>query len=284
MRTPRVFLTLIFAAIFCAVLPLSAAAQVGITSAFDLGIEVENFTYEEGDFMSEEGVQYGVYGAYTGYLMENIMAHVYGSYVGGDIDYDGGLQNVVTGANIPTTGTTPNSIFNFRLAGGFRFAMGGADLIPYAGFGYRSLENEITDEATIKATGQTLIAPCAGYQRDQTYSYIPVGVQLAFGSEWGVEIVGEYDYFLSGENHSYRTECGRDNTYEQDGGSGYRASVRIISPPAIGSMRVTIEPFFESWDIDKSNEVRNAVGDLVFVSWEPANTSETYGLRIGGRF
>ncbi len=280
MKIERVIITMVFAAIFCAVLPLSAAAQVGIPSAIDIGLEVQNFEYNEPGVMSEEGTQYGVYGAYTGYFSGNIMAHAFLSYVGGDLDYDGGLQNLVTGAITPTTATTPNTIFNFRLAAGYRFAMGGADITPYAGYGYRNLENEITDEVTltdpirgIEVTGEV---PCAGYQRDQKYSYIPVGVQVAFGTTWGVEAVGEYDYFLSGENHSYRPECGMDNTFDQDGGSGYRFSVKVISPPVLGNMRIVVEPFYEHWEVDDSN----VVGGFL----EPENDSTSTGIRIGGRF
>lgn len=274
MKIERVVFTMVFAAIFCAVLPLSAAAQVGIPSAIDIGLEVQNFEYNEPGVMNEEGTQYGVYGAYTGYF-SNIMAHAFLSYVGGDLDYDGGLQ-FADGSSIATTATSPNTIFNFRLAAGYRFPLGGVDLTPYAGFGYRSLENELTDELTIKATGQSGIVPCAGYQRDQKYSYIPLGVQLAFGTTWGVEAVGEYDFFLSGENHSYRPECGNDNTFDQEDGSGYRFSVRVISPPVIGSMRIVVEPFYEHWEVDDSN----VVGGFL----EPENDSTSTGIRIGGRF
>lgn len=276
MKAPRVIFTLVFAAIFCAVLPLSAAAQVGIPSAIDLGLEVENFEYNEPGVMSEEGTQYGVYGAYTGYFGGNIMAHAFLSYVGGDLDYDGGLQFLDGSGSIATTATTPNTIFNFRLAAGYRIPMGGADITPYAGYGYRNLENEITDEVTIKATGETGIVTCAGYQRDQKYSYIPIGVQLAFGTTWGVEAVGEYDYFLSGENHSYRPECGMDNTFDQEDGSGYRFSVKVISPPVLGNMRIVVEPFYEHWEVDDSNVVGNFL--------EPENDSTSTGIRIGGRF
>jgi hypothetical protein len=275
MNTPRVVFTLVFAAVFCAVMPLSAAAQVGIPYAVDIGLEVENFEYNEPNVMSEEGTQYGIYGAYTGYFMQNIMAHAFLSYVGGDLDYDGGLQ-FADGSSLATTATTPNTIFNFRLAAGYRIPVGGADITPYVGYGYRNLENEITDELTIKATGETGTAPCAGYQRDQKYSYIPLGVQLVFGSTWGVEAVGEYDFFLSGENHSYRPECGMDNTFDQDDGSGYRFSVKIISPPVIGSMKIVVEPFYEHWEVDDSNVVNGFL--------EPENDASSTGIRIGGRF
>ena len=249
---------------------------MGVASAFDIGLEVENFEYNEPGVMSQDGTQYGIYGAYTGYFGGNIMAHIYSSYVGGDLDYDGGLQNVQTGQSIATTATTPNTIFNFRLAAGYRFPTGGMDITPYVGFGYRNLENEITDELTIKATGETGIATCAGYQRDQKYTYIPLGVQLAFGSTWAFEAVGEYDFFLSGENHSYRPECGNDNTFDQEDGSGYRFSVKVISPPVIGSMRIVVEPFYEHWEVDDSDVVNGFL--------EPENDASSTGIRIGGRF
>lgn len=276
-----------------AVIALAPAPAALAGSEFDFGAVVESFEYRErqGDFMKETGLQAGVYAGYTHLFDLGIVGNVFLSYAGGDLDYDGGLQVQYPDGrseDIPGTSQTPNTIFNFRISGGYRVDLAGLELVPFAGFGYRLLSNELGDTIDLEGYGPTYVS-CSGYTRDQSYLYAPLGLRggIALGG-WSVEAVAEYDLFLAGRNRSHRAECGDDTTFNQETGMGYRASLLLVSPPIAGSWRLTVEPYYEHWEVDDSEiveELVNVGGRLeTMYSLEPENDTTAIGVRIGARY
>lgn len=266
-----------------AVFPIQAGAEAFNPWNLDFGLETGQFTYKEPGIMSEEGLQLGPYAAYSRTFSQSFRAHAYVSLVGGDLDYEGGLQGVdpATGEMfvIPATASTPNTIFNLRFTGGYRIALGRGELTPFIGYGYRFLRNDLNQPLVLEG-GEVYDDPRSGYWREQSYHYLPFGLFAAapLGGGWQIEGTMELDYFLRGRNNSYN-DYWMDYTFKQDSGSGYRFAVKFLSPVFFDRLRLTFEHFYERWDIDDSDRVIDGGYYLV----EPANNSTQYGLRFGVR-
>lgn len=237
---------------------------------FNAGLETEYVHYEEENVMDEKGLLFGLFGSYTRFFNEVIMAQGFASFVFGDLRYEGGIRHA-DGTVTPNALDTPNKIFNLRFIGGYRFfdveiKDWPFDATPYAGFGYRYLVDELPGDA--------------GYKREQTYIYLPIGVQTtsALGTDWIMECRVEYDYFVRGR-HEVDLQGGLE--FSQSSGSGFRASARFVAPAVdlgewLQDVTFSVEPFFQRWHVDDSNVVGGR--------FEPENTSTTVGARVGARF
>lgn len=273
-------------AVVTAVAPVAAAARSGDRNfepwGVDLGLEVAQFKYEEPGAMTEQGPQAGLYTGYTHFFFGRLRAQVYASVVGGDLDYDGGVYvrdpDTSELYTLGATCTTPNVIFNGRVTGGYRFALGPLELTPYSGYGYRYLRNDLNQSINVESYGW-VDSPESGYWRKQTYHYLPLGFVLGapMGGDWRVEGTLEYDLFLRGRNHSYN-DYGLDSTFTQTGGSGYRFALKTLSPVVASFARFTIEAFYERWEVDESDRVWESPTRYTL---EPRNNSTLYGVRIG---
>ena len=175
----------------------------------------------------------------------------------GQVDYDGGLQDLQTGEISPLT---VDNIDDFALEG--RLLLGadrlGGEMLNtlYTGIGYRYLNDDLSS------------AP-GGYERESNYYYVPIGYEIDTNLQadwsWGGRI--EFDYLLWGlqRSHVYPILENRQNS-----GHGYRASLKL-QKQSTDAMFV-IEPFFRYWDIDKS-EVEPG-------GFEPKNETAEYGIQF----
>lgn len=236
---------------------------------FGIGPEIYSFTYKEPGLMKDTGVFYGVAGAYTfrGWIPENPqqpfnpykwMFGIEGRFAYGRVDYDGALQN-----------GTPYNINNIEdLTTEFRFLLGpdfpkekGIDTI-YTGIGFRYLDDKGSKDP-------------AGYDRESTYCYVPVGLKAdrLLKNGWSVGATGEFDIFLVGNQKSHLSDVGFiDVENRQTSGYGLRGSVRFIKQCKESSF--TIEPFIRYWKIGRSEE------DKLELGFEPKNNTTEYGAQL----
>jgi hypothetical protein len=263
-------------ALFFIFVPLSSASQgpSGLPASvkrwtFGIGPEIYYFQYREPGLMKDKGMFYGVAGAYTyrGWIPENPeepfkedkwMFGIEGRFAYGRVDYDGSLWD-----------GTPYKVDNIEdLTTEFRFLLGpdfpkenGIDTI-YAGFGFRYLDDKGSKDP-------------AGYDRESTYCYIPIGLRAdrLLKDGWSVGATGEFDLFLVGDQKSHLGDVGLiDVENRQNSGYGLRGSVRFEKQCENSSF--TIEPFIRYWNIARSED------DELDIGFEPKNNTTECGVRL----
>ncbi|MHC4117717.1 MAG: hypothetical protein ACYSWO_09440 [Planctomycetota bacterium] len=254
--------------------PVTGQAESGSSAiavqrtAWDIGLEVYNFKYEE-SVMDEEGVFYGVALGWT--LRDWVgvsqnesasdggpMLRLEGRLAVGEVDYDGQFEDgtPISIDNIEDTTLETRAIFG-------RDWLGAAMLNTlYAGIGYRYLNDDLS------------VHP-GGYERESNYLYLPLGYRFdsGIGSGWSWGAAFEYDILLWGNQKSHLSDFDPalpDVENEQNKGFGYRASIRLQHRDKKGT--VIIEPFFRFWDIEDS--------EAVFGWIEPANETTEYGIQL----
>ena len=236
---------------------------------FGIGPEIYSFTYKEPGLMKDKGVFYGVAGAYTyrGWIPESPeqplkadkwMFGLEGRFAYGKVDYDGALWD-----------GTPYKVDNIDdVAVEFRMLLGpdfpkenGLDTI-YAGIGYRYLNDAGSKDP-------------AGYDRESTYCYIPVGLRSdrLLKNGWSFGATGEFDIFLVGEQKSHLSDIGFiDIENRQTSGYGLRGSVRFEKKYEKSCFK--IEPFIRYWKIAESEDDKFELGV------EPKNNTTEYGIQF----
>lgn len=188
-------------------------------------------------------------------------------YAWGTIDYAGS----------GTAQDIDDTVFEGRvlLARVFPVASGGK-IIPYAGFGYRRLEDGFGGVAT--STG------ALGYDRISQYYYIPVGVEGTFplGRGWHVKPTVEFDHLVRGSQTSELSSLLpglADLENEQNKGYGLRGSVMLSSTV----LRTPVEfgPYLRYWKIADSNSAPLTFnGVTVARGLEPANETIEAGVAL----
>jgi hypothetical protein len=264
-----------------AMLPVLQAEPSRQGAHFEIGSEISTITYEESGLMEESGIMYGISGSFT-YRAENMlgpidMVKVDGTAAWGEVDYTSPISGRIDGID--------DSIFEARVVLGADLKGKGTIIItPYAGFGFRQL----TDDGG----GMVSTNGAQAYDRKSTYYYSPVGVEIMSDLENGWSIGGmfEFDIFWDGTQDTYFSDMNetgftyQDVAYDQNGGYGLRASVKVCKD--MGSTgKLVVEPFFRYWDIDNSESepfVVNGVpsGDPNAPTVEPRNSSTQFGLKV----
>lgn len=187
------------------------------------------------------------------------------SYSSGDMNYEG--SGTMTGV--------PDRIFEMRGMLGKDFFSGGYRYTPYFGLGYRNLNDDSSGRLT--STGYS------GYEREQIYLYSPIGLNIKKENALGGWSLGggvEYDYLLSGTNHTYLSSVSPgygDLTMEQHDGHGYRVSLNIEKKLSTGDS-ILIEPFYKYWHIKDSDDSYDSVSGSWY--YEPENTSKELGVAL----
>ena len=82
----------IMAFVLCglAIVPVAGAGVIDENIDMEAGVEIGDFHYRESHFMREDGMQFGVYGSVAVLAARPWVFQFYGSFVGGDVEYDGG--------------------------------------------------------------------------------------------------------------------------------------------------------------------------------------------------
>jgi hypothetical protein len=235
-----------------------------------LGTEISYIKYEEPSYMQDKGMMYGIVGSYT--YHNKLMAKLEGKFSYGQMDYDGA-----------TWGGTPLTIkgisdymLELRWLLGYDFTAKAINLSPYAGVGYRYLQDNSQDKYY------------GGYQRESNYIYIPVGVEAVanLGNGWSLGTNVEYDIFIWGRQISYFNDI--DPSYdavenEQMKGYGVRGSISIAKRGKKAGF--IIEPYIRYWNIKESREGYIIYqGTPVAYGIEPDNESTEIGCKLAVTF
>lgn len=244
----------------------------------DAGIEVFSFNYEEEGLMSEKGTMYGVFADYRYRFKQNSPVSspldILGADSGINVFMMDGRFSLMRDGHYWSEDTGEAFDENFysneiRLMGGYELPVDNQRLIvmPYAGFGFRYL---LDDNGGAQTTTGHLT-----YDRESHYFYAPLGIEARkfYHRGWSLRLAAEYDWFITGRQKSHLPSAGTI-VNNQPTGSGMRASLRLAKE--IDAMEFFVEPFARYWHISDS--------DVSGGGYEPRNTTEEYGARIGMRF
>jgi hypothetical protein len=259
--------------------------------SFEVGPEVYYFNYQEKrplvifgryfdqdeTIMEEEGIFYGVTGAYifrewvsgSGEQVsldgKGLMLRAEGRFALGTVDYDGQTQ----GGEPLTISDIDDRTMELRPLIGFSSMSKTGEGFLYTGFGYRYLNDDLS-----KFYG--------GYERESNYYYIPIGI-TGTGPEnadgWTTGLTFEFDFLLKGLQKSHLSDTGfgfSDFENKQKNGWGLRASMKFIKRG-----KIEFEPFARFWAIEDS-EIE-IIEDGIAV-YEPKNETLEAGVNIMMRF
>ncbi len=266
---------------------------------WEVGPEIFYYRYKEENFAELKGMAYGAHFAFTlrnwlptsqeqssqamDMAFNKWMLRGEARLAFGDVNYEGGLVNLITGAVTPLTiDSVDDRAFEARLLAGPDFVTEDTMFTLFTGIGYRYLHND---------TRRTSV-DSAAYERESNYLYLPLGVQMTsqLGGGWSWGVTAEVDVFLLGYQRSHdewtwvevidpdadppvtitHHEGYKDNAQER--GYGLRASARLEKKG--DNVDIIIEPFIRFWRINESN-----------VDWglsilEPTNSTLEAGARI----
>jgi len=242
-------------------------------NTFQIGFDVRYFDYEEPGLMEESGWMYGIIGSYIYHGNNKLMLETNLSYVVGELDYDGQLQD-----GTPHTTDTDDWIFEWRGLIGPDFRLKDSSIVtPFIGIGYRYWNDEL------KGSG--------GYEREIQYWYLPIGVKTIspLPANWTWGLSAEYDLFLSGKVKSHLSDVFsglNDLENDQNFGNGYGVKFSLqFNRKFSNNYGISIEPYITYWDIDQSDlSIVTLYGIPIAYGVEPENETTEYGLRLNFTF
>ncbi len=224
-----------------------------------MGVETSYIKYREPGVMREQGMMYGVTGSYD--YHNKIMLKVEGRGSWGRVDYrnSGAINNI------------NDYILESRGLGGYDFSvLGRHTLTPYIGFGYRYLNDDMSQR--VSSTGAW------GYERESNYYYSPVGIEAIANLEnnWSIGLTGEYDFFWLGKQVSHLSDVPgyEDSKNRQSKGHGFRGSVKLQR--SFEKVAFVLEPFIRYWGIKESKHTSQG--------YEPKNHSTEIGSKLTAQF
>lgn len=228
------------------------------------------FYYEEPGVMKELGMLWGFAGRATEYRASlwdfRWMFRVEGEYHEGDLTYDGQYSD-----GTKVTSDCDDWLYSIRGLVGAEFPLSNFRLTPYLGLAYRYWNN------TIEGAG--------GYEREVSYIYSPMGLELKRSFDPGMEtgLRAEYQLFWEGrvESHLSDSTIYDDVTNHQDmfSGHGFRGSLyfKYTAPKWLFS----VEPYYQYWKVAESDHATLSIsGVRVGEAWEPKNETHQIGLNI----
>ncbi|MHB1116815.1 hypothetical protein [Sideroxydans sp.] len=231
----------------------------------EISLSLGSYKYEEPGLMSLKGLKSGIelratkaYSARLTFLRGELR------YAGGTVDYSSNSTGSSSGE--------PDWYFEGRALIGRDWLLKTATISTYTGLGYRFLLN---DGRGITSTGH------AGYRRESTYIYLPVGIIFRTGLHSGDEMLGslEYDHLLSGNQFSKLSDAGlgySDLDSKQTEGYGMKLRLSYVTA------RWSAGPYLHYWNIAESNHntiVRYGV-PTTSTGWEPHNKTTEIGLEL----
>lgn len=270
--------------------PAKGFAQQLPNLSFELSYAVADFKYQEegGDFMKSEGFIHGPSATFT--YMDNrypFFAELFGEYLTGSGEYNGGLTNIVTGESIPYSHDDDEyDIFLGQLVLGWVVSPGSSNrpdnqdgrwlIKPYTGIGFRYLRNDSNDQFA--------------YEREIYWTYLPIGVDVRYrlAEKWVVGLRPQFNLLLTGHIESDVFEDSFSNNLGFGDGYGFWAALPIERH--FKRVGLTLEPFVRYWNMRESDPDTVVVSglvpgfDVLVTGVEPENDTLVYGLRIGVEF
>lgn len=240
------------------------SAEIQQEHVWELATEISHITYKEPGVMREKGVMYGIAGSYT--YRKNFMLKADGRFSYGWVDYrnSGAMDNI------------DDYMLEFRGLGGYGFSVLKASaLTPYMGIGYRYLNDDMS--------GRTTSTGAWGYEREISYIYSPIGIEMITSLKNGKSIGAtlEYDYFWDGTVKSHLSDVPGyyDIENDQNKGYGFRGSIKLEKKGE--KINFVIAPFIRYWKIKDSETTTDPAGR----TWiEPKNHSTEIGIKFALEF
>ena len=238
-----------------------------------VGASLLDFTYKEFDddnvlLDREDGL---IPGFIMGYKQKgnNLITDVFFSYHATDIQYDGQTQS-----GVPVTTRSDADIYEFqaKIASEFR-TRGNYQYEMYGGVGYRFWQRNI--RSTAAATG-------IFEEYDWTYLMLGAKFPLMKTSGSSLDFDIQYTRMIQANIFVQLSSLGADDVNLALGKeNGYRFSLPWRMQAQSSSVWV-IEPYYESWEIGKSEIKPITVGGIPtgFVVWEPRSETGNSGVNI----
>ena len=277
----KIFLVLCF---FMMLLPVHIKAG---QNSFEIDYEVSSYTYKEPHMaypISLKGTKQGFSAVYKRYnlwqteIPNSNFILLEMRYMTGDNTYNGWLSS--GGIYVPTEA---NNIADYYWEGALKagrliYSKENFNIEGSLGIGYRNLRDHLEDMGL------------GGYLRKSTYIYMPVDMAFKYqlNNRFNLALKTEFDFLVSGQQYSgpivgYES-MGVYNSQEQ--GYGLRASLKLSA--TAGFAEFFIEPFWRYWQIQNSDEAEQyiKIGGTWYeqVVYEPFNTTQEYGVKVGVKF
>lgn len=245
----------------------AAADIIRTETDYHIGLSFSSYKYQEPGLMSLKGPKLGL-------NIEATDAWSNGFFLGGDFRYAFGTVDYQSAGTGNASGN-PDWYLELKEVVGKDWFVSGSVISPYAGLGYRYLNN---DARGLSSTG------AAGYRRESHYFYLPVGLTHQTRTQPNSKLIStlEYDYLIAGKQISRLSDTGylQDVTNYQNHGFGLKLSVQYeINTWAFG-------PYAQYWNIDQSNieYIYYQNGSVYGLGAEPKNNTFEFGLRASQRF
>lgn len=240
-----------------------------------LGLKLSHYNYREPDIsiptggtpatviadVKQTGDLVGVHGEKTWLLEDGEFLRLDGNFQSGSVDYTG--SGKMNGQEL--------RIYEVRVVYGVDEPLEDGMLSYYGGLGYRNLYNDARGKYRV---GSTILD---GYEREQQYTYLPVGVQ--YRSLWNnrrLTLTAEAGLLISGSNTSESDTM--HQVFKQ------RRGYEIRLGAMVGKGNWEAGPYFQYWRVNDSEKNYENVGRVRYVHWEPRNTTVDVGLKIDRRF
>jgi hypothetical protein len=223
--------------------------------------------------MQDNGIMYGVNGAYQLTYKDMVFLRPEARVVYGEVDYKNWR-----GADHRNNGI-PSMIVEPRLLGGGNIHISPHfKLSPYLGVGFRYKWDDVSD---MKSQ-----ANISGVKRINKTWYIPIGSRFTynFNYQWFIQGMAEYDWFISGRQLSYAKErYPSPLVFKQKKGWGARGELLIGHH--FDKVSVAFGPYMNYWKIEETKYVAyqwmSEWGEVFTGSaYEPKNITKEIGLKL----
>ncbi len=229
----------------------------------EFGPEFYYYHYEEPSLgVTFYGPMVGLAASFTHHHPNHLMLKAESRGAAGRVDYTG--SGKISGISDYT--------FEGRLTTGYDVPLKDDRLLtPFFGIGYRYLNDGFS--------GKISSTNAAGYERESSYLYSPLGASYGagLGDGWKIGLSLEYDIFWKGIQRSHLEDVNPDfDTLSNDQTRGYgtRGSVKLLKAGEL--LDWLIEPYLRWWNIQDS--------EIVGTGFEPENETLEVGGNIRVRF
>ena len=239
---------------------ISLSAEAKVES--EVGFAISYYQYQEPSLMSLKATNLGF--SYIGKLIFQDSWFVCAD-LAATVSYNANYTSYGTGSS---NNNEENWYTDIRSLFGRNFEFENFALSPYAGFGYRYLDNDSSGMVT--STGHI------GYRRESNYYYLPIGIahQIDLSSQSKLITNFEFDSLIVGKQISHLSNR---YTNTQKNGYGFRVSAMYQID------NLLIGPYLTYWCIN--------ISDIYYVDtskgiglYEPKNNTIEAGLKFSYRF
>ncbi len=252
---------------FTAPAALAQNNSLAIKMSHDLGVTATHYKYTEPGLITIKANKVGF--DYSG-------TYVFGSqwpnrndgwFVRGDLRYATGKADYSSGIS-GSLDDAKDWYYEVRGLIGKDFALGSYHLAPYAGLGFRHLENDLRGVST---------AGARGYRRESNYTTLPIGVlhKMKLSSQSQLHTTVEYSHLLRGQQEAKLSDVGpafTDISLRQRSGYGLRLGAMVkFDTWSVG-------PMLSMWRI-KASEIGGTPPVV-----EPKNNTVEFGIKAAYHF